>query len=77
MLLKNILLRYVAENFPIILKELPCRTHVGNSLWWSPFLMKFARINSRLATLKKKVLHQGGLPVNILELSPLLHEGLT
>ena len=34
-----------------------------------------AEINSRF--LVKKGLHQGGLPVNILELSAILQEGLT
>ena len=33
-------------------------------------------MNSR-PLMKKKGLHQGGLPVNILELSALLQEGLT
>ena len=35
---------------------------------------EIADINSK--SLVKKVLHQGGLPVNILELSALLQEGL-
>ena len=34
-------------------------------------------INSRLASLLKKSLHQRHLPLNILELSALLQEGLT
>ena len=34
---KNILKRYLAENFPIIEKELPRKTHVGNTLWGIPF----------------------------------------
>ena len=52
------------------LKKLLCRTHVGNTLF-----NEIAEINSRF--LVKKSLHQGGLPVNILELSALLQEGFT
>ena len=38
---------------------------------------EIARINFRLATLAKKGLHQGGLALNVLELSPPLHERVT
>ena len=38
---------------------------------------EIAGINSRLASLKKKNLHQRHLPLNILELSALLQEGVT
>ena len=38
---------------------------------------EIAGINSKLASLVKKSLHQRHLPVNILELSALLQEGLT
>ena len=37
---------------------------------------EIAGINSRPGTSAKKSLHQGGLPVNMLELSALLQEGL-
>ena len=37
---------------------------------------EIAGVNSRPAPLAKKVLHQGGLPVNVLELSALLQERL-
>ena len=36
-LLESVLQRYLAENFPIIEKELPYRTHVRKPLWWNPF----------------------------------------
>ena len=38
---------------------------------------QIAGINSRFAPLRKKNLHQKHLPLNILELSVLLQEGLT
>ena len=41
---------------------------MGEPLSWSPFFNEIAGINSRLATLVKKSLHQRHLPVNILEL---------
>ena len=50
------------------MKEIPC----GGIL-----LNEIAGINSRPAILAKKGLYQGGLAVNILELSPFLPEGLT
>ena len=68
------MLENVFENVLIILKKLLCRTHVGNALGWSPF-NEIAEINSRF--LVKKGLHQGGLPMHIIELSALLQEGLT
>ena len=37
---------------------------------------EIAGTNSRPGTSSKKSLHQGGLPVNMLELSALLQEGL-
>ena len=40
------------------------------------FFNEIAGINSRLASLVKKSLDQRHLPVNILELSALLQEGL-
>ena len=50
---------------------------MGKRLCWIPFLMKLiAGINSRLASLVKKSLQQRHLPVNTLELSVLLQEGL-
>ena len=47
--------------------EIPCAGVLFNEI---------AGVNSRPATLAKKVLNQGGLPVNILELSALLQERL-
>ena len=48
------------------------KTSVSESLF-----NEIARINSRIASLVKKSLHQRHLPVNILELSALLQVGLT
>ena len=49
---------------------------MAKPLCWSPFSNEIAGINSRLASLVKKSLHQRHLPVNILELLALLQEGL-
>ena len=46
-------------------------------LCWNPFFNEIAGINSRLASLMKKSLHERHLPVNILELSALLQDFLT
>ena len=48
------------------------KTSVSESLF-----NEIAGINFRLASLVKKSFHQRHLPVNILELSALLQEGLT
>ena len=61
---ENVLQRYLVENFP--------KTSALESL-----LNKITAINSKLASLVKKSPHQRHLPVNILELSALLQEGLT
>ena len=54
-MLENVLQRYLAENFSIILKELPRRTVLGN-LCDGALIIKIAAINSRLATSVKKKL---------------------
>ena len=68
------LLKNVFENALIIKKKVLCRTHVG-TLCVGVLFNEIAKINS--GPLVKKGLHQGGLPVNIIELSALLQEGLT
>ena len=73
--MENVFQRYLAENFSMILKELLRRTHVEKALCGVLF-NKIAGMNSRPAASVKKSLRQGGLPVNILELSELLQEGL-
>ena len=51
---------------------------MGQLLCWRASLFKeIAGINSRLVSFVKKLLRQRHLPVNILELSALLQEGLT
>ena len=52
-LFENVLQRHIAENFPIILKKLPCRTHVVKPMCRSPF-NEIAGINSRSAALMKE-----------------------
>ena len=50
--------------------------YAKTSLFESVF-NEIAGINSRLASLMKKSLHQKHLPLNILELSAFLQEGVT
>ena len=58
------------DNFKKAAVQNPCRKH-----YVGVFFNEIAEVNSR--PLVKKGLHQGVLPVNILELSVLLLEGLT
>ena len=75
---ENVLQRYFAETFSDNLKRVIVKNPYENPhVCWSPFFNEIAGINSGLASLVKKSLHQRHLPVNILELSALLQEGLT
>ena len=68
------LLENVFENVLIIQKSC-CAESMHETLCVGVLFNKIAETNSRF--LVKKGLHQGGLPVNISELSALLQEGLT
>ena len=74
---ENVLQRYLAENFPIYLKMVTLKNPYGNTSVLESLFKEIAGINSRLASFVKKRLHRRHLPVNILELSALLQEGLT
>ena len=50
-MLDNVLQRYLAESFQIVLKRLPCRIHVEKSLWWIIF-NEIVVINSRSTIFK-------------------------
>ena len=74
---ENVLQRYFAEKFSDNLKRVIVKNPLRKPLCWSPFFNEIAGINSGLASLVKKSLHQRHLHVNILELSALLQKDLT
>ena len=59
------------------LKRVTVKNPYGKTSVLESVFNEITGINSRLASLVKKSLHQRHLPLNLLELSALLQEGLT
>ena len=65
------------RKFPDNLKRVAMKNTYEKTSVLEYVFNEIAGINSRLTSLVKKSLHQRHLPLNILELSVLLQEGLT
>ena len=65
------------RKFPDNLKRVTMKNPSAKTSVLESVFNEIVGINSRLASLMKKSLHQRHLPLNILELSALLQEGVT
>ena len=74
---EKVLQRYFCRKFSDDLKRVTVKNPYGKTSVLESLFNEIAGINSRLAFLVKKSLHQRHLPVSILELSALLQESFT